>query len=265
METTRVTEQHVHRQAPIDILLVGEHLIVREGLRKLFEGEPGFSVVGHASDADQAVKAIGAVTPDIVLVSLSGRPLARMILKLQDLTAAGSHTRTILLTTTLEKSQLAQAQQCGVSGILLKDTAPQMLFESVRSVAAGRCWLGCEALDDLAEERRRPMPLHKNRFGLTTRELGVVQGVLRGDTHSSIACQLSIEPDTVKQDLANIFAKIGVLTRLDGAVSAMRDRLTPEVRIVRERAPGNGGRLRHHVPSLADLQSRSRLGRLRVQ
>src|SRR6266850_5952057 len=118
--------------ARIDILLLSEQLIFREGLRKLFEGEPGFSVVADVSDADQAMKAIADARPDVVIASLSGRLLPRMLRKLQNLTA-GSEVRTILLTTTptIEKAHVVQAQELGVSDILLKETSPQVLFNSV--------------------------------------------------------------------------------------------------------------------------------------
>src|SRR6185295_7048197 len=117
MEATTVTSEHAHPTAPIDILLVGEQRILRDALRELFERERGFNVIGDASDAGQAMKAIAALNPDIVIVNVPGRRLARMMPSMRELTDAGSHARTILLTTTIEKTHILQAQDFGVSGI----------------------------------------------------------------------------------------------------------------------------------------------------
>jgi DNA-binding NarL/FixJ family response regulator len=225
MESTTVMEESVHSTVPIEILLVDEQLIFREGLKRLLQTESEFMVVGDASDPDAALKAIERLQPDVLVVSLSGRLLARMMQTLQDLVAAGNHVRTILLTTTIEKAHIVQAQQLGVAGILLKETSPAVLYESVRSVAAGRCWLGQQPLDDLVEGLRHLSPSNKNRFGLTPRELEIVEAVRRGDTNKVIARDLAITQDTVKHHLTNIFTKIGVFTRLQLAVFAMNHKL----------------------------------------
>jgi beta-lactam-binding protein with PASTA domain/DNA-binding NarL/FixJ family response regulator len=159
----------------VDILLVGEQTMFREGLRRVFEDEPGFTVVGDVSRAGQAVRAIADVMPDIVIVGLSGLPLARTMQTLQELAAAGHHARTILVTTTptIDHADVVRARQLGVSGILLSDTSPQVLFDSVRSVAAGRCWFGRGPVDDLADGRRYAGPLDEAAFGSLMRELEI--------------------------------------------------------------------------------------------
>ena len=226
MDITAIIDGFDQRITPIDIVLVGEQLIFREALRKLFDGEPGFRVVGDAPDADQASTAIAALKPDVVIVSLWGRLLPRMLRKLERLTAAGSHTRTILLTTTIEETNIVQAHELGVSGILLKETTPQMLFESVRAVAAGQCWLDQEPVHDLGQGRQHSSPDHHNRFGLTNRELEILEAVLRTETNRAIASQLSIRQDSVRHHLTNIFTKVGVLSRLQLAEYALSHRLT---------------------------------------
>jgi len=198
MERTTVTDESVHNTAPVDILLVGEQTMFREGLQKVFEEEPGFTVVGAVSYADQAVKAIADFMPDIVIVGLSGLPLARTMQTLQELAAAGNHARTILVTTTIENTQIMQARQLGVSGILLSDTSRQVLFESVRSVAAGRCWFGRALVDDLAEGPPYARSLDEAPFGSAMRELEIVDAIVRADIDRTIACQLSISRETIR-------------------------------------------------------------------
>src|SRR4051794_20294425 len=148
METATVINEHVTDREAIDVLLVGGTPAVRERLRQLLDGEPGFNVAGDAPNAAEALRTFAGTRPDVVIVNLSGSPLARTMRMLRRLTAAG--TRTILLANAIEKTNIVQAQQLGVAGILAKDTPPQLLFESVRSVAAGYGWLGRSAVDDLA-------------------------------------------------------------------------------------------------------------------
>jgi two-component system, NarL family, nitrate/nitrite response regulator NarL len=205
----------------IRILLVGEQPVFREGLTTLFEREGGFTVVGAAAEPEETVKAIRDLEPDVLLVSLTGRLLARVLQTLHVLTVAGHSARTIVLTASTPKNQFAQWQQLGVCGILLKDTSAGVMFESVRSVAAGRCWLGHEPLEDLraAIEQRSAAGAHPS--GLTPREREIVDAVRRGATNRHIASELGITLDTVKHHIANIFTKVGVLTRLQLAVFAM--------------------------------------------
>jgi DNA-binding NarL/FixJ family response regulator len=175
MNITTVINEHVSERDPIDVLLVGGTPAVRERLRQLLDGEPGFNVAGDAPNAAKALRPFAGTRPDVVIVSLSGSPLARTMRMLRRLTAAG--TRTILLANAIEKTNIVQAQQLGVAGILSKDTPPQLLFDSVRSVAAGYGWLGRAPVDDLAPAARSGTA--ENRFGLTEREMEVVAAVVR--------------------------------------------------------------------------------------
>jgi DNA-binding NarL/FixJ family response regulator len=174
METATVISEHVGDREAIDVLLVGGSPAVRERLRQLLDGEPGFNVAGDAPNTAKALRAFAGARPDVVIVTLSGSPLTRTMRMLRRFTTAG--TRTILLANAIEKTNFAQARQLGVAGILSKDTAPQLLFESVRSVAAGDGWLGRAAADDLAPMARSRSAA--DRFGLTNREMEVVAAVV---------------------------------------------------------------------------------------
>jgi DNA-binding CsgD family transcriptional regulator len=90
--------------------------------------------------------------------------------------------------------------------------------------------------------RRGQRPIHENRFGLTAPEMEVVLGVLRADTNRKIATRLSMTPHTVKHHLADIFGKLGVSTRLQLAVFAVRNRLMPDAVVVEELALAMAGR-----------------------
>ena len=180
MHTATVINEHVAAREVIDVLLVGGSPASRERLRQLLDGEPGFNITGGAPNTAKALNAFAGTRPDVAIVSLSGSPLARTMRMLRRLTAAG--TRTILLANAIEKTNFVQARQLGVAGILSKDTPPQLLFESVRRVAAGYGWLGCAPLDDLGTAARSRSAA--DRFGLTDREMEVVAAVVHSFLNS---------------------------------------------------------------------------------
>src|ERR671931_1795604 len=121
----------------IAVLLAGEHLLVREGLRKLLEGEPGIVVVGDVADPQEALTVTRAVKPHVVIVGFSGRPLIRTLRSLRQIAPAGEYSRAIVLAARLDNKHVEQALQLGAGGILSKDTSARTLIESVRGVAAG--------------------------------------------------------------------------------------------------------------------------------
>lgn len=232
MEFNALTQRCVPGgKSGVEILLVDDHLIFREGLRRLLEDEPDFSVVAHVSEPDEALRVAVELRPDILITGLSSRPLVRMMQSLQQTSGdADRPLRTIVLTTEIEKTHMVQALQLGVSGILLRDSSAQLLFESIRGVMAGECWVGRERLTSLVESLRRPgasldRPSAKTRFGLTARELEIVASVRRGETNKAIARRYSIREDTVKHHLTRIFDKIGVYSRLELAVFAINQGL----------------------------------------
>ena len=174
METAAVINGHVTGREAIDVLIIGGTPAGRERLRQLLDGESGFNVVGDAPNTAKALRVFAGTRPDVVIVSLSGSPLTRTMRMLRRFTTAA--TRTILLANAIEKTDFVQARQLGVAGILSKDTPPAVLFESVRSVAAGYGWLGRAPVDNLASAARSRSAA--DRFGLTEREMEVVAAVV---------------------------------------------------------------------------------------
>src|SRR5437879_10966447 len=126
-----------HDTPTIAVLLASEHLIVREGLRKLLEAEPGVVVVGDVSDPQEALTVTRAVKPHVVIVGFSGRLLIRTLRSLRQLAPAGEYGRAIVLAPRIDKKQMVQALQLGVGGILLKETSARELVESVQTAVAG--------------------------------------------------------------------------------------------------------------------------------
>src|SRR5438874_2539209 len=140
----------------IAVLLASEHLIIREGLRKLLEGEPGIVVVGDVADPQEALTVTRAVKPKIVIVAFSGRPLIRTLRSLRQLAPAGDYGRAIVLAARITSKQMTQALQLGVDGILLKDTSARALIDKLHKVAAGESVNG--GRDDGGHSEPPPAP-----------------------------------------------------------------------------------------------------------
>ena len=149
---------------------------------------------------------------------------------LRALAKASAPVRTILLTAAIEKRQIVEALQIGARGVVLKEAATQLLFKSIRSVMAGQYWVGRDAVSDLVKYLRDLMPPSgeskiKKNFGLTPREMEVVEAIVAGYTNKEIAEKFTISEQTVKHHLTNIFDKLGVFNRLELAVFAINNRL----------------------------------------
>jgi DNA-binding NarL/FixJ family response regulator len=178
MEATTITDACADRTAAIDIVLVSPHPIYREALRIVLEREPGFTVVGNASNADEALDAITDLSPHVVIVNLSGPALERMLQMLKHLSAGCSRTRTIVATTPTEESDVVR-EDPRVAGIVSHQLPSRVMVDTVRRVAAGSCWLGRGPLDHLVEGMRKRRPTRTGRPGLTGREVAVIEAIGR--------------------------------------------------------------------------------------
>ena len=213
------------------IVIVDEHLLFREGLKRMLEDEPDFAVVGNASEPDDAVRAAQEWKPDVLIAGLSGRPLVRMMQMLRRLPANGHPVRTLVLTTTAEATRMVEVLQLGAAGIVLRESSSQQLLKSIRRVLADRHAIEGQqmigVLDPIRDSAAAVPPTPGARpFGLTARELDIVAAIARGESNRTIAKRFSIAEVTVKHHLTRIFDKTSVLSRLELAVFAINHELT---------------------------------------
>jgi len=225
----------VSARPPASVLIVDDHAIFRDGLRRLLESEPGYVVVDEAATPRDAVEAVRRHQPDLLLLDLlmpGGGGLTTLQALRQESLAAG-RTRTVLLTAAIERHEQLAAVALGARGIIMKESATALLFECLRAVMAGNYWLGTEAVSDLhvAVQRRAgprsPLPAGS----LTPRELDILAALVDGASNRDIAVQFGIRPQTVKNHLSVIFDKVGVSTRLELALHALQHNLLASRRV----------------------------------
>ncbi|MCI0409492.1 MAG: response regulator transcription factor [Acidobacteria bacterium] len=217
---------------PIHILIADDHPIIRDGLRRLLETEPDFQVVGAAADGEGAIQLARKLKPDILLLDLSMPRLAGLE-TLRELAALNTPVRTILLTEAIEKGQMVKALQLGARGVVLKESATELLFKSIRIVMAGQYWVGRESVTDLVHallhEAATPPAVDprasQDNFRLTSRELEILSALVAGLSNREIGQKLSLSEQTVKHHLTSIFDKLGVGNRLELGLYAIHHRL----------------------------------------
>jgi DNA-binding NarL/FixJ family response regulator len=211
------------------ILIADDHPIFRDGLRRLLESEREFQVIGEACDGVEAVNMVRQLKPEILLLDLA-MPRRPGLEALREMSTEASSVRVILLTAAAEKDQIVEALQLGARGVVLKDSATQILLKSIRAVMNGEYWVGRESVSNLVQYLRSMVEASSNEprkknYGLTPRELEVVSAVVAGYANKEIAQHFKISEDTVKHHLSNIFDKVGVSTRLELALFAVNQSL----------------------------------------
>jgi DNA-binding NarL/FixJ family response regulator len=209
----------------VRIVIADDHPIFRDGLRKLLESEPGFAVVGEAHDGLTAVRAVEALSPDLLLLDVA-MPRLGGIEALA--TLQGRHTHVLILTAGISDAAVVRAFQLGARGVVLKEAATRQLLTGIRRVIAGKFVVGEGAVESMAEALARPANDRERRFNLTRRELEIIGAIVAGHTNKEIANELSISIQTVKHHLTSIFDKTGVSSRLELALFAVDHRIIGE-------------------------------------
>jgi len=210
------------------VLIADDHAPFRDSVRKLIESENGFSVAGEAGDGREAVEKTRELQPDVLLLDLA-MPRRNGLEALRELASSSSPAHTIVLTAAIDKSQLVEALRLGARGVVLKDSAIEVLPEALHSVMAGQYWVARETVGGLIEALRSvespAEPRAEHQFDLTERELEIVEAVVAGFSNKDIANQFSISEHTVKHHLSSVFDKLGVSSRLELALFALNHEL----------------------------------------
>jgi two-component system, NarL family, nitrate/nitrite response regulator NarL len=213
----------------IRILISDDHTLFREALRKVFELEKHFLVVGEARDGEETLELVKQLKPDILLLSWQLPELSITDI-LRSISSYCTKTQTILLAEEIDWDQIAQAFQFGARGLVLKESSAEVLFSSMRSIVAGQYWMVSESFSsvDLISkklDKNTPGKRKPENFALTPQELKIIAAVASGCTNKVIAKQLSISEQTAKHHITNIFDKLGVYNRLELTLFAVHHKL----------------------------------------
>jgi DNA-binding NarL/FixJ family response regulator len=210
----------------IRIMVADDHAIFRDGLRKLLDGSNDVTIVGEAANGNECIKMLGKLKPDILLLDLR-MPEKDGLGVLEEVNFDTLPTRVIVLTAAEDDRDVVRAMRLGARGVVLKQSASDLLLKSIRKVYDGEIWLDnrmtAEVIDAFKKSaeggQRREKPL------LSDREKEIVQLVAQGFRNREIGEKLFISEQTVKNHLHNIFDKLGVSDRLELALYAIHHRL----------------------------------------
>lgn len=206
----------------VRVLIVDDHTVVRQGLRMFLSLDPDIEIVAEASDGREALHKARAFDPDVVLMDLL-MPVMSGVEAIEALRTEMPDIEVVAVTSVLEDELVIRAVQAGATGYLLKDTDADELSRTIHAAAAGEVRLAPQVAARLVREVRapdRPQPL-------TDRETDVLRLLAAGCSNREIARTLIIGEKTVKTHVSRILAKLGVQSRTQAALHAVRSGLVP--------------------------------------
>lgn len=195
--------------SPISILVVDDHVLVREAIARLLAREPECAQVAQASTVAEAIDILEQRPVDLVLldIDLGAERGGAFVVKARSL---GYDGKILVLTAGIPEREAHELLKLGIHGIFLKSRPPALLAESIRKVLAGELWLD-EHFQSAAAGRKPAPP--EARAPLTQRERDVLRGVFEGLANKEIAARLNISESSVKMALQQLFDKTGVRSR----------------------------------------------------
>jgi len=207
--------------APIRVVIVDDHALLREGTIQLLEQQAEVEVVGQAGSGEEGLEVLGRLRPDVALIDvhlpgMSGLALARAA------AASLPGVRVLIVSAYDDYAYMAEALKIGVGGYLLKTATARELVDAVRAVAGGVFVLD-QALSSRLTRRRRSGPLAAGT--LTRRESEVLAVLARGRSNQQIAAELGLGQRTVEGHVSSVLGKLGVASRAEAVAYALGHRL----------------------------------------
>ncbi len=202
---------------PVRVLIADDHSVVRQGLRMFLALDPDLQVVGEAADGAEAVRLARTLHPDVVLMDLL-MPGTDGITAIGEIRGAPPAPEVLALTSMLEDCAVVGAVRAGAIGYLLKDTQAEQLCSAIKGAARGEVQLAPELAARLVREARPSAGSEQ----LTARETDVLQAIALGLTNRQIRRRLQIGERTVKTHVSHLLAKLGLESRTQAALHAVR-------------------------------------------
>jgi NarL family two-component system response regulator LiaR len=206
----------------IRVLIVDDHIVVREGLRAFISTQTGVEVVGEAENGEQAVELNNQLNPDVILMDLvmngiGGIEATRQIKK------EHPNARILVLTSFADDDKVFPAIKAGALGYLLKDSTPQQLLQAIFDVFQGVSTLHPLVANKLIRELNRPPDLPPTEEPLTKHEMEILELIAKGMSNNDIAVHLKLSEWTVRTYISNILGKLHLANRTQAALYAIKE------------------------------------------
>lgn len=208
---------------PINIIIVDDHSMIREGLKQLLELEGDIKVVGEAGDGIECLNLIEELHPDIILLDIN-MPIMNGLRVLEEIKKNKINVKVLILTIHNEIEYLLKAVDMGVNGYVLKDSSSSVLKEAIMAVYEEKSYIQ-PSLTPLLKEKIYKTERNKKMANLTKRELQVLELLGEGLYNKEIAERLFISEKTVKNHVSSIFKKIAVTDRTQAVVYAIKNNI----------------------------------------
>ncbi len=200
---------------PATVVLADDHPLMLKGLSDLLSNERDFTVLAQCTNGDDALRAVRAHRPDILVLDLR-MPGTDGLSVMKAMKAEKLATRVVLLAASLEDEETLQATRLGVRGVVLKEMAPRLLLQCLRKVHAGEPWIerrtAARAFETLLRREAGAREISKV---LTPREIEIARMAAMGLRNKAIGARMSISEGTVKSHLHNIYEKVRVQSRAE--------------------------------------------------
>jgi NarL family two-component system response regulator LiaR len=208
----------------ISILLAENHVVVRESIRQFLEREANFEVVGEAGDGEEAVRMVSQLKPDVIVMDIS-MPKLNGIEATKQIKALQPSAVVLILTAYDYEQYIFPLLEAGAAGYLLKDVSSRELISAIQTVYRGEAVLHPAIARKVMERLRQPKvePTGERASDLLTeRETSILKMAAKGMSNSDIAQELHLSVRTIESHLGNIFNKLGVGSRTEAVIQAMK-------------------------------------------
>lgn len=208
----------------ISILLAEDHVVVRESVRQFLEREANFEIVGEAGDGEEAVHMANQLNPDVIVMDIS-MPKLNGIEATKRIKAQQPSAVILILTAYAYEQYIFPLLEAGAAGYLLKDVSGSELVRAIQTVHKGEAVLHPAVARKVMEQMRQPKvesPEERMSDLLTGRETIILKMAAKGMSNSDIAKELHLSARTVESHLGSIFNKLGVGSRTEAVIMAMK-------------------------------------------
>lgn len=206
----------------IRVLLVDDHQVVREGLKRMLEQEKQIEVAGEATSGEEAIDCVRHLSPDIILMDIK-MPGIGGIEAIRQIQAIQPSVKVIVLTL-YQNEYLAQAAEAGAVGYLLKDTTREELIQAIQRAFSGQTPLAPSVTQTLLREYVSLTKLRREHI-LSQRQLEILRLIAAGLTNKEISARLFLSEATVKREVKTIFSKLNAADRAQAVSEAYKRKL----------------------------------------